>query len=246
VYDADGLAPDLAGIPSSRHWFFGVLAASMWNKKEKVLRPVKLHELFAIWDFEGKLENQFNNRKQAITMLQHRLYSLPGKLIRLIGHHLLDQRAAYFDSIRPPPHVVTNKAVKSEDVPFTPLEDLAEVRAEAACPDDAEIDLSTWALPQETPEQFHSRNVLRRFAVRWWSYIITPRRPMSGWQLDPGPSLMSWLWRMRCAESKPVAISNGSEGVASFIGGSQRSGITTSEMELSFYSCLAQYFQKGG
>ena len=70
VYDADGLAPDLAGIPSSRHWFFWVLAASVWSKKEKVLRPVKLHELFAIWDFEGKLENQFNNRKQAITMLQ--------------------------------------------------------------------------------------------------------------------------------------------------------------------------------
>jgi hypothetical protein len=175
VYDADGLAPDLAGIPSSRFWFFWVLAASVWKKKEKVLRPVKLHELFAIWDFEGKLDNQSNSRRQVITMLQHRFYSPPGKIIRVIGHHFLEERAAYFDSFRTPPPVVTIKVVKSEDVPFTPLEDLAEVRAEAACPDDAEIDLSTWALENETEEQFLARNVLRHFAVRWWAYYHTKK-----------------------------------------------------------------------
>jgi hypothetical protein len=41
---------------------------------------------------------------------------------------------------------------KSSNILFKPLEERAEVRAEAACPDDAEIDLSTWALPEETPE----------------------------------------------------------------------------------------------
>jgi hypothetical protein len=37
----------------------------------------------------------------------------------------------------------------SSDIPYSPMELAAEVRAEASCADDAEIDLSTWALPGE-------------------------------------------------------------------------------------------------
>ncbi len=33
-----------------------------------------------------------------------------------------------------------------------------------------EVDLSAWALPDETAEMARARQVLRKFAVRWWKY----------------------------------------------------------------------------
>lgn len=208
-----------------------------------MLRPVKLHELFAIWDFEGKLDNQFNNHRQAMTMLQHRFYSPPGKIIRLIAHHLMNLRAAYFISRRPPPPVVTIKAVKSEDVPFTPLEDLAEVRAEAACPDDAEIDLSPGLSLKRLqssllPEMFY---VVSRLSG---GPIITPRKLMSGWQRGTAPSLMSWLWKTPFDGFKHAVILNGFVGVGFFTGGFPRNGMLISETESSFYRSQVLSYQK--
>ena len=45
---------------------------------------------------------------------------------------------------------------KTDDVPFTPLEGNVDTAAQA---DDAEVDLSTWALPDETQEQAAARQV---------------------------------------------------------------------------------------
>lgn len=56
--------------------------------------------------------------------------------------------------------MITTQALKSADIPFTPLEELAEIQAEAACPDDAEIDLSIWAPPQETTAQADAWSIL--------------------------------------------------------------------------------------
>ena len=180
VYDSDGLAPDLSASRSSRFWFFWVRAATAWSKGEKILRPIKLHELFAVWDFEGKLECQGKSHSQGVTLLQQRLYSPPGKLSRLLAHHLLSARAEYFDNLDGTEQLVpSNAALRSADVPFKPLEDLAEVRAEAACPDDAEIDLSIWADVDETPLQAKARSTLRRFAVKWWAHNHT--RKASAW-----------------------------------------------------------------
>jgi hypothetical protein len=171
VYDADGLAPDLAALARkypTRFLFFWVLAASVWKRGCRILRPVRLHELFAIWDFEGKLECQAISRSQSITLLLQRLNSPPGKLSRLLAHHVLQQKLDT-STDAPVPLVVPIKAGKSEDIPFSPMEQSAEVRAEAACPDDAEIDTSIWAPNDETLEQAHARAALRRLAVKWWS-----------------------------------------------------------------------------
>lgn len=176
VYDADGLAPDLSLIQCSRFWFFWVSAASVWKRKEKILRPIKLHELFAIWDYEGKLECECKNRREAMTLLRHRLHSPPGKILRLLAHHMLNLQAAHFDALTTPAVVVPIQVKKSSDILFKPLEEMAEVRAEAACPDDSEIDLSTWALPHETPSEIaNARSVLPRFAVKWWAYYQTKK-----------------------------------------------------------------------
>ena len=69
--------------------------------------------------------------------------------------------------------MVTNKVGKSGDIPFSPLEVSADVRAEAACPDDAEINLAIWAPEGETSAQAGARVLLRRLAVKWWASYHT-------------------------------------------------------------------------
>jgi hypothetical protein len=61
------------------------------------------------------------------------------------------------------------------------MEQQADVRAQAACPDDADIDLSIWAEDNETPEIAAARNTLRKFAVRWWAHFH-------------GKRAREWLW----------------------------------------------------
>lgn len=88
---------------------------------------------------------------------------------------MLEQQAIHFDTLTNSTVVVPIHVKKSSNILFKPLEEMAKVRAEAACPDDAEIDLSTWALPEETPEITNARTLLRRFAVRWWAYYQTKK-----------------------------------------------------------------------
>jgi hypothetical protein len=81
VYDGAGLGPDLHAITTARFLFFWVLAFSVWNK-ERIYRPVKLHELYSMWDYEGKLESKHVPFKESMFVLLHRLMSPPGKLVR--------------------------------------------------------------------------------------------------------------------------------------------------------------------
>ena len=167
VYDAEGLAPDLAAI-QPRFLFFWVKADSCGNKTDnKVMWPVRVHELFSIWDFEGKLSLRGMSSEQALLLLHRRLQSPPGKISRLLAHYLLKRKAESFSqdvaSPQPPP-----PAEMSADIPYSPMELAAEVRAEASCADDAEIDLSTWALPGESKKMAAARMKLRNFAVLWW------------------------------------------------------------------------------
>ncbi len=97
VYDADGLAPDMATISPPRFWFFWVKTASVWSRMERIIRPIKLHEFFAIWDFEGKLSLEGRPLTERMTLLQRRFDSPPGKISRLIIHHLFNCKAAQFE-----------------------------------------------------------------------------------------------------------------------------------------------------
>lgn len=171
VYDADGLAPDLAAIKPARYLFFWVKANSVWSKTDRVLRPLRLHELFSIWDFEGKLSLRGLAPSQSLLLLQRRLQSPPGKISRLIAHYVLHRSAQGFQPNAPLVTQTLPQADKSSDIPYSPMELAAEVRAEASCADDAEIDLSTWTLPGESKRVAEARMKLRNFAVRWWKHF---------------------------------------------------------------------------
>ena len=57
----------------------------------------------------------------------------------------------------------------TKDVPHSSLEMQITGRAEATISDNAEVDLSLWALKGETPQQAQARVLLRRLVVKWWA-----------------------------------------------------------------------------
>lgn len=71
----------------------------------------------------------------------------------------------------------------SSNVPFTPLEQKTSTRVAAAQADDAEVDLTAWASPGETAEEAKAREILRRFAVRWWTHNLR-REAMVWWNRE--------------------------------------------------------------
>ena len=50
----------------------------------------------------------------------------------------------------------------------SPLEAAATARVKAGQINDADVDLSAWALPDKTAKMARAQQVLRRLAVRWW------------------------------------------------------------------------------
>ena len=68
VYDALGQAPDLSAISIPRELFFHVKVRTVWSRSA-VLRPIRLHELFVVWDYEGKLESKHQGFKHSMQIL---------------------------------------------------------------------------------------------------------------------------------------------------------------------------------
>ncbi len=172
VYGADGLAPDLGALPADKRHIWvqadSVFSPPRGGHRPKCVRRINNAELLAAWDYEGKFEarNWEEELEKAITTA--RLSSPPAKMIRSFvfsaGTFILDHSGLTEEipALLPPG--------KTSDVPFSPLEESANIRLKAAQADDAEVDLSQWALPGKTNEQAQAQKILRRFAVKWWKY----------------------------------------------------------------------------
>lgn len=184
VYDSSGSAPDIGTLPRDNRNFW-VAANSVYDSNRKVIRQVSTSELFTIWDYEGKLESKNWNPVTRGMVLNARLSSPPAKMIRSFvftaGEILLSH------SHTPPVILKSHSALhagKTSDIPFNPMEDTTDTRVKAAQADDAEVDLSQWADPNETPEMARARNLLRRGVARWW--IKHQERVAMKWIEDMG------------------------------------------------------------
>lgn len=167
VYSSDHLAPDVGSLTRDERMIW-VYANSVYSKPgEKLARQIVPSELFSIWDYEGKYESSEWTPFSTKSILSRRLESPPGKMLRSLvftaGETLLHR-------MHPPhPQVESLPPGLSSDVPFSPLlEEAASTRVKAAQADDAQVDLSQWAEPDETEEVAQARDVLRRLAVKWW------------------------------------------------------------------------------
>ncbi len=88
VYSGDWLAPDLAAMPFTDVQIW-VQAHSVYSK-DVVLRQVRLAELFAIWDYEGKLESVGWSRAQSLSVLKACLLAPPAKMLRCFAQSVFD------------------------------------------------------------------------------------------------------------------------------------------------------------
>ena len=184
VYDSSGSGPDIGALPAESRYFW-VAANSVYDSNAKIIRQVSNSELFAIWDYEGKFESKDWSPTTRGRVLNARLSSPPAKMIRSLlftaGEILLSH------SHTPTAVLKSHSALhtgKSSDIPFNPMEDTTDTRVKAAQADDAEVDLSQWADPNETPEMARARNLLRRGVARWW--IKHQERVAMKWIEDMG------------------------------------------------------------
>jgi hypothetical protein len=80
LFGGDGIGPDLHALPFGEVHFW-VRAACAYSKIP-VVRRVKTVKLFAIWDYEGKLESLQWSRIEQLAILWARVACPPAKMLR--------------------------------------------------------------------------------------------------------------------------------------------------------------------
>ena len=129
----------------------------------------------------AKLESKLDLKTWGVTLgkrvLEHRLRSPPAKIIRIFLSKAAETIVEEVISTRVEPRadekVVGPMVGLTLEVPFASLEANADTQVTATQADDAEVDVSTWALPNKTLQQAKAREVLRRFAAKWWAYNLS-------------------------------------------------------------------------
>ncbi|KAL7525888.1 hypothetical protein ACHAXR_001204, partial [Thalassiosira sp. AJA248-18] len=167
LFDSQGLAPDVGHMPVAERYFW-VQANSCMSPKKPIRRQIRYHELLGLWDYEGKQESVNWSHHQRRLVLARRLQSPPAKMLRSLCFASCELMLP--EEALEGPEEVSLLVGFSKDIPYSPLEYKVEARVLAAQSDYAEVDLSQWATPGETPEVANARAVLRRVAARWWSY----------------------------------------------------------------------------
>ena len=173
VYSAQGLAPDLSALSHEALNNFWVECASVWTKgSELIVRKVEQYEILAMIDYEGKLEGKNWDEDEMAEIINGRLQSPPGKIIRAFAHPAFSLLLSKFQESHPTVPVSASSPEptvgKTGNIPFSTLELKAETGSAATKADDAGIDLSTWAWEDETPNESKARNILRRACLRFW------------------------------------------------------------------------------
>ena len=137
-------------------------------------------ELLAIWDYEGKLESKFWSQEIKRKVLSHRLASSPAKFLTSLTYKVCELFLPLWDEEQET--YTYSKVGHTIIILYSPLQLEVESRLIVAQPDDAEADLSQWAMKGESEKQTHARQVLKRFtkyevmevAPRSQDYAVSP------------------------------------------------------------------------
>ena len=171
VYDSSNLGPDLACLSRLEMRELWILAVSVFSKS-KVLRRLTLIELLSVWDYAGKIWYQGMSVDRMEQLLQARLLSPPGKILKSITFNFCQQ---ILESLLPHHSDEITPLHKMGEAPLAKgiMELKGIQRPKAARADDADVELEYWALPNETPKQTLARTCLRKFAHVWWVMNLT-------------------------------------------------------------------------
>jgi hypothetical protein len=165
LFGGDALRPDLHMLPFKEVHFW--VRADCIYLKTPIMRRLKTAELFAIWDYDRKLESQQWSYKEQLGVLRGCLACPPAKMLQHFTQFICDgilSRLSISPTLESKPNLSPTVGLTCE-VAFRPMEGKATTRVAAAQVDDAEVDLSAWALPGETLEEARTRDVLRHLAV---------------------------------------------------------------------------------
>ena len=166
VFDGEGQGPDLGTLPR-KDWYFWVRASSVYSPGKPVLRKIQTYEIFSVWDYEAKQGSKDWKRAFTLLVMSLRFASPPAKIVRMLLYNVCGM-AQPFQA----PALPTGRPLevgRTANVPFSPMEAAANARVKAAQPDNAEVDLTPWSLPGETPRVVAARQGLRKFAAMWWA-----------------------------------------------------------------------------
>ena len=147
--------------------------------KTPMVWQVTIDDLHSIWDYEDKLECKRCSKPHRNMMLSYRICSQLAKMIRVFltkaADVIVDTVMGTMSQPFPEVSVLGSMVGFSNDVPLLPLEANVTTWVAATQADDSEVDLSIWALPNETIEQSKAREVLRQFVDRWWAYNLSKK-----------------------------------------------------------------------
>ncbi|KAL7524488.1 hypothetical protein ACHAWF_000972, partial [Thalassiosira exigua] len=199
LYDGASLAPDLGALEGGDQLIW-VRANSVFVCGDHVVRQTGLHELFAMWDYEGKVGLRDLQLKDRWKMLELRLGSPPAKNMRTLLFRCCEMQLT--------------GVVRPSAIPAPMGGGGDDGRVKAAQPDDAEVDLSACALPGETPKMVKAGQVLRRLALRCDGGSTTRKSIQGGGskviQMSSLPRIMQ-EWRTVCDVFGPQRTSAGRE-----------------------------------
>lgn len=159
VYDSNGLGPDLSQLTTKEQKELWVLAVSVFSSK-RVLRQFNQLELLSMWDYAGKIWYCGMSKGILQELLQARVCSPPAKILTTVAFAICNDIRAQLlpEHEADVTHAVTgvHEARKKGAMELKGIQ-----RSKAAVADDAGVDLSYWALPNETPAQTSARELLR-------------------------------------------------------------------------------------
>ena len=199
VHEASALGPDLYGLTEDQRLNIWVKATSVFSQ-DKVIRRITPFELAAVWDYAGKTRYSEMTPCELNQLTRWRMMSPPGKILTAVTftlcqslrEHQMSQEPTSAPVISPPARgpgllnldPTTYRDQPKDDISNSPIEAQQVQRVKAAVADDAPIDFSYWADPNETTEQARARSILRRFAHKWWLSHIT--REATTWLSNHG------------------------------------------------------------
>eukprot|EP00978_Attheya_sp_CCMP212_P013697 scaffold34407_cov34-Attheya_sp.AAC.5 len=201
------LVPD----PSSGSWPVW-MEMGMAFKKEWIIQPMSAEEHALIWDYPNLVPPK---RRVGSALAQHGMRGCldgpPGKVVRTVIFHVLEQTLSIWGTGREPTEVPVTIRVEGIDTGKSTarrevggLEGKVDDRyLTVAQEDDAEVELEVWKVSGETEEGALARGVVCLFFHRVWRRRITReaakwRLHAKGWQKRDRERSGGWTCERRC------------------------------------------------
>ena len=175
---------DLSKDPSRLEYW--TKCPSVFSPMKKIIRPLALHELAALWDFQIPDDDEFDNSTQKLLLISL-LHGPPGKMLRKIAYSplrfLWDELQLSSDKY----DKIDRRVDYGSVAVFDQAIQASHLKATRA--DDAPIDYAMWSWPNESQRETSARDLLRCSCHSFWRLNLT--REAVTWLQSSPDSILS-------------------------------------------------------